>query len=129
MTQLGESVAPDGPPFRVFIVEEHPDRAERIRTSLKRAVPDARVETGTDCPSGERATQSVKVPPTSIQNCQVGWSVIDILFAGAPDIKDPNCTVPRADLDCDEFSTALDLSIMIDHLFAGGDAPCDPCAK
>lgn len=54
-------------------------------------------------------------------------AVIDILFAGSPDVQDPNCESPRADLDCDGFSTALDLSKMIDHLFAGGEGPCDPC--
>ena len=31
------------------------------------------------------------------------------------------------DFDCDGFSTALDLSGLIDHLFAGGAEPCDPC--
>jgi hypothetical protein len=54
-------------------------------------------------------------------------TMIDILFAGQPDIQDPNCPNPRADFDCDGFSTALDLSGLIDHLFAGGDGPCDPC--
>jgi hypothetical protein len=53
--------------------------------------------------------------------------MIDILFAGQPDVKDPDCPSPRADFDCDGFSTALDLSGLIDHLFAGGDGPCDPC--
>jgi hypothetical protein len=53
--------------------------------------------------------------------------MIDILFAGAPDVQDPCCPVPRADFDCDGFSTALDLGGLIDHLFAGGDGPCDPC--
>lgn len=54
--------------------------------------------------------------------------VIDILFAGEPDIQDANCPVPRADFDCDGFSTALDLSALIDYLFGGGDPPCEPCA-
>ena len=54
-------------------------------------------------------------------------SMIDILFAGSPDIKDPWCPSPRADFDCDGFSTALDLAGLIDHLFAGGAAPCEPC--
>ena len=34
----------------------------------------------------------------------------------------------RADFDCDGFPTAIDLGKLIDHLFAGGDGPCDPCA-
>jgi hypothetical protein len=53
--------------------------------------------------------------------------VIDILFAGDPDISDPFCPNPRADFDCDGFSTALDLSALIDLLFVSGDPPCDPC--
>jgi hypothetical protein len=54
--------------------------------------------------------------------------MIDILFAGQPDVQDASCPSPRADFDCDGFSTALDLSGLIDHLFAGGAGPCDPCA-
>jgi hypothetical protein len=54
-------------------------------------------------------------------------AMIDILFAGQPDVKDPVCPSPRADFDCDGFSTALDLSGLIDHLFAGGPPPCDLC--
>ena len=53
--------------------------------------------------------------------------VIDILFAGHPDIQSPTCPSPRADFDCSGFSTALDLTGMIDHLFASGEGPCDPC--
>ena len=55
--------------------------------------------------------------------------LIDILFAGSPDIRDPWCPSPRADFDCDGFSTATDLARLIDHLFVGGGGPCDPCAK
>ena len=55
-------------------------------------------------------------------------AVIDILFAGSPDLRDPACPTTRGDFDCDGFSTALDLSGLIDHLFAGGDGPCDPCS-
>jgi len=55
-------------------------------------------------------------------------AMIDILFAGQPDVQDTGCPSPRADFDCDDFSTALDLSGLIDHLFAGGAGPCDPCA-
>lgn len=54
--------------------------------------------------------------------------MIDILFAGDPDLKDASCPVPRADFDCDGFSTSIDLSLMIDYLYAGGTGPCDPCA-
>lgn len=54
-------------------------------------------------------------------------TLIDVLFAGTPDIQDEQCPSPRGDLDCDLFTTALDLAILIDHLFAGGDGPCVPC--
>jgi hypothetical protein len=54
-------------------------------------------------------------------------SMIDILFAGLADIKDPDCPTSRSDFDCDGFATPLDLSSLIDHLFAGGRGPCDPC--
>jgi hypothetical protein len=54
-------------------------------------------------------------------------ALIDVLYAGAPDVKDPTCDGPRGDFDCDGFSTALDLGALIDYLFAGGDGPCDPC--
>jgi hypothetical protein len=53
--------------------------------------------------------------------------MIDILFAGRVDPKDPLCPATRADFDCDGFATALDLGGIIDHLFAGGAGPCDPC--
>jgi hypothetical protein len=55
-------------------------------------------------------------------------SMIDILFAGLADIKDPQCPANRSDFDCDGFATALDLASLIDYLFAGGAGPCDPCA-
>jgi len=55
-------------------------------------------------------------------------TAIDILFAGSPNVQDPFCPTPRADFDCDGFSTALDLSGLIDYLFAGGHGPCDPCS-
>jgi hypothetical protein len=54
-------------------------------------------------------------------------SLIDILFAGIPDLQDPECPIPRGDFDCDGFSTALDLGELIDHLFAGSPGPCNPC--
>lgn len=53
--------------------------------------------------------------------------MIDILFVGKADIKDPNCPANRSDFDCDGFATALDLARLIDHLFAGGSGPCNPC--
>jgi len=55
-------------------------------------------------------------------------NMIDVLFAGKPDIFDPACTTTREDFDCDGFATALDLGKLIDHLFAGAVGPCDPCA-
>jgi glucose/arabinose dehydrogenase len=55
-------------------------------------------------------------------------AIIDILFAGDPDVQDSGCPVPRGDFDCDDFTTALDLSGMIDYLFASGPGPCDPCS-
>jgi hypothetical protein len=53
--------------------------------------------------------------------------MIDVLFAGSPDIQDPDCPISRSDFDCDNFATALDLVGLIDHLFAGGQPPCDLC--
>lgn len=53
--------------------------------------------------------------------------MIDVLFAGKPDIQDSECPASRYDFDCDGFSTAIDLGKMIDFLFTGGDGPCDPC--
>ncbi len=53
--------------------------------------------------------------------------MIDVLYAGDPDIQDPYCPSPRADFDCDGFSTSLDLGDLIDHLYAGDIGPCDPC--
>lgn len=54
--------------------------------------------------------------------------LIDVLYAGSPDLKDPSCPSPRADFDCDGYSTSIDLALMIDYLYAGGPGPCDPCA-
>ena len=53
---------------------------------------------------------------------------IDILYAGAENVQDESCPVPRFDFNCDGFPDAIDLSKIIDYLFAGGDGPCDPCA-
>lgn len=54
--------------------------------------------------------------------------LIDILYAGTPDIQDPGCTVTRSDFDCDGYATSLDLGLLIDYLFSGGTGPCDPCS-
>jgi hypothetical protein len=54
-------------------------------------------------------------------------SLIDILFAGDPDVQDPFCVTTLGDFDCDGFTTSLDLAGLIDHLFAAGPPPCDPC--
>lgn len=56
-------------------------------------------------------------------------AMIDILYAGAPELQDPECPVPRSDFDCDGFSTSIDMSGLIDHLFAGGPGPCEPCPQ
>jgi hypothetical protein len=53
--------------------------------------------------------------------------LVDILFAGEPDIKDPNCPANRSDFNCDGFPDAVDLASLIDHLFSGGQGPCNPC--
>jgi hypothetical protein len=53
--------------------------------------------------------------------------MVDVLFGGGVDPKDPLCPATRGDFDCDGFTTALDLAGIIDHLFASGPGPCDPC--
>jgi hypothetical protein len=55
--------------------------------------------------------------------------LIDILFANAIDQWDHYCPVSRADADCSNFVDVLDLSLLIDHLYASGPEPCDPCAR
>jgi hypothetical protein len=56
-------------------------------------------------------------------------ALIDVLFAGRPEEQDPDCPTSRGDFNYDGFPDALDLSVsgLIDHLFSGGDTPCDPC--
>jgi hypothetical protein len=54
--------------------------------------------------------------------------LIDILFANATDQWDHYCPVSRADADCSSYVDVLDLSLLIDHLYASGPPPCDPCA-
>ena len=53
--------------------------------------------------------------------------LIDVLFAGAPDIQAPTCPTTYGDFDDDGFATALDLGRLIDHLFAGGPGEVNPC--
>jgi hypothetical protein len=53
--------------------------------------------------------------------------MIDILFAGVPDVQDYACVTSRTDVDCDGYGTPLDLNGMLYYLFAGGAAPCIPC--
>jgi hypothetical protein len=55
-------------------------------------------------------------------------AMIDILYAGSPDVQDAGCPRSRTDLNCDGFPMSLDLAIMVDHLYADGPGPCDPCA-
>ena len=61
------------------------------------------------------------LPPAAID-------MIDTLFADQPDVQHPAFLSPRADFDCDGFSTALDLPGLIDRLFAREAGPCAPCA-
>lgn len=56
-------------------------------------------------------------------------NMIDVLFAGKPDIQDPCCGTTRMDFDADGFDAILDLGKLVDHLFAGKTAPIDPCSK
>jgi len=52
--------------------------------------------------------------------------LIDVLFARAPDVADSSRPQPRADFDCDGSSTTRNLGALIDYLFVGGGAPCNP---
>lgn len=56
--------------------------------------------------------------------------LIDYLFAGvAQPPTDPTCPhIDRADVNCDGFDDALDLSCYIDLVFFRGPSPCNPCA-
>jgi hypothetical protein len=82
----------------------------------------ASATTGCSCPYQSDFDEDGFLTPLDLS------SMIDILFAGDPDVQDPDCPSPRADFDCDSFSTPLDLSGLIDHLFASGPGPCDPCS-
>jgi len=54
-------------------------------------------------------------------------SVIDILFFNAENIQDPFCPGARADFDYNGSPDALDLNLLIEHLYFQGGAPCAPC--
>lgn len=56
-------------------------------------------------------------------------SMIDILFAGKPDLRDVNCPTTRVDFHCDGFSDMTDLGSFIDYMFVGGAPPCNPCTE
>jgi hypothetical protein len=53
--------------------------------------------------------------------------LIDVLYAGVPEVSDPGCSTSRGDFNGDGFPDPLDLSVLIDYLYASGDPPCDPC--
>lgn len=53
--------------------------------------------------------------------------LINVVFFGVPDIRDPLCPGNRSDFDCNGFTNAVDLTLMINHVFFGGRGPCDPC--
>jgi uncharacterized delta-60 repeat protein len=53
--------------------------------------------------------------------------LIDVLYAGVPEVSDPGCSTSRGDFNGDGFPDPLDLSVFIDYLYASGDPPCDPC--
>lgn len=54
-------------------------------------------------------------------------NMIDVAFAGKPDIQDATCSKTRMDFDADGFVTVLDLTKFIDHLFGGSVGPTEPC--
>jgi hypothetical protein len=56
-------------------------------------------------------------------------ALIDVLFAGEPEVWDDYCKTSRGDFDCDCFATPLDLGMMIDYNYAGGYFPCNPCIE
>jgi hypothetical protein len=56
-------------------------------------------------------------------------TIIDALFAGAPNPTDAGCPTSRYDWDCDGQTTPLDLAAAVDFLFANGPGPCDPCTE
>jgi hypothetical protein len=80
------------------------------------------IESACDCPHQADYDSDFFITPLDLA------ALIDILFAGAPDIQDPTCPATRSDFDCDGFATPLDLAALIDYLFVSGPGPCDPCA-
>ncbi|GAB4318816.1 MAG: hypothetical protein Kow0074_08240 [Candidatus Zixiibacteriota bacterium] len=55
-------------------------------------------------------------------------AVIDALFFNGDSPQDPLCPAARVDVNCDDFSTAEDLVIIIDLVLNGTGEPCQPCA-
>jgi len=53
--------------------------------------------------------------------------VIDIVFFGAPDVQDQECTTTRSDFNADGLVDAVDLAFLIDHVFYGAYGPANPC--
>jgi hypothetical protein len=43
-------------------------------------------------------------------------------------VGDPECPRTRADFNADGASDAVDLAVLIDHVFFGGPGPVDPCS-
>jgi hypothetical protein len=55
-------------------------------------------------------------------------TMIDVVFAGHPNITDPNCPTSRVDFNCDGFPEVLDIGSYIDYIFGGSQVqPCEPC--
>jgi hypothetical protein len=75
-----------------------------------------------DCPFQADFDADESVTPLDLN------ALIDILFAGSPDTRDPWCPTTRADFDCDGYSTALDLGGFIDYTHLGGPRWCEPCS-
>jgi len=53
--------------------------------------------------------------------------LVDIIFFGASGFSDTYCPSTRADFNADQQDDAVDLALMIDHVFFGGAGPADPC--
>ncbi len=53
--------------------------------------------------------------------------VIDMVYRGAPSIRDPGCPKERGDFDCDGYLTVFDVILIIDVVFSGSQLTCDPC--
>jgi V8-like Glu-specific endopeptidase len=97
-------------------------RAKNDCGSISGSSPTGGATTIQSCPWQSDFDQDGYVTPLDLA------AMIDILFAGQPDVQDPNCPIPRADFDCDGYTTPLDLAGLIDYLFTSGPGPCDPCS-